>query len=125
MLANQSLGGAVLRASLPAACDPKACNSRGLQFDNGFAPNYFLTAGAPGGSSSDTNNGNFNSYVNYANLNTGANGYLGYGNPGAPGIYNTNQVGNALGMSYGFNNSNTSGVTGTTVGNPGSVTTGF
>jgi hypothetical protein len=100
-------------------------NNRGMQFDTGFSPNYVLTVNAPGGTATDTNNGDFNSYMNYVNVNTGVEGYLGYGNPGAPGVFNTNQNGNALGVSYGLNNSNVAGVTGTAVGNPGTVTTGF
>jgi hypothetical protein len=65
--------------------------------------------------------------MNYVNINTGVDGFLGYGNPGTPGTYNNNQSGsqNVLGISYGFNNSNTAGVTSTSVGNPSAVTTGF
>jgi hypothetical protein len=101
--------------------------NRGLQFDSGFAPNYALTINSPGGSPTDTHNADFNSYMNYVNINTGVDGFLGYGNPGTPGTYNNNQSGsqNVLGISYGFNNSNTAGVTSTSVGNPSAVTTGF
>ncbi len=112
MLANQTLGGGNPGGYQRLA---KLGSNRGLVFDSSFAPNYFLTASSPGGSATDTSNQDFNSYVNYANLNTGTYGYLGYGNPGPPGKFNTNQNGNALGMAYGFNNSNIAGVTATSV----------
>jgi hypothetical protein len=88
--------------------------NRGLEFDSTFAPNYYVTIADDGGSSGDTHNTDYDIYTNWANLNTGASGYLGHSSPG-----NDNGVisggTNTLNALVSLDNSNTGGVTSTSV----------
>ena len=85
--------------------------NRGLQFDAGFAPNYFFAMQEFDGGATDAVNQDSNIYMNYANLNTGASGYLGAANPGIGTLTGSNN----LGIEATLDDSNVGGVTATSV----------
>jgi hypothetical protein len=86
-------------------------SNRGLTFDNGFNPNYFFTMQAFGSNPTDSVNQDFNIYSNYANINTGASGYLGNSKP----TIGTLTGSTSMGVEATYDDSNTAGVTGTSV----------
>jgi len=106
----------------------------GLGFDAAFSPNYVFNITSGGsGSSGNTQNGVFDIYTNMGNLNTGATSYLGHSNPGSiagGGPANGLITGgtNPDNILVSWDNSNTAGVTATSVPNAAAleaITTGM
>lgn len=90
---------------------------RGLKFDAGFTSDYFITIGA--------GNNPLEVYTNFAQTPTNGGGLGNYAGGGQALVHNVSFGGGPANGIVAVNNSNTAGVDGANVNNPGAVSTGI
>lgn len=112
--ANPNAGQQTFQANNPTVDFGNSANLAGLTFDRGFLPESFLSV--------STFNGSV--YANYAPMN-GAGGNGTYLSSGSQAATQPLDFGGGIMGELAFDNSNVAGISSTTIGNPGGVTTGL